>query len=188
MTDLVVPVTPRVMKLVFIYGQAGVGKLTVGRELADLTGMALFHNHLVVDAVGAVFPFGSGPFVKLRERFWLDVFAEAAAAGRSMIFTFAPEGTVSSDFPERVRSLIKAAGSEIHFIRLTAPVEEQERRIDAPSRAAFGKLRSLDLLRELKPQFDAALAAMPVALLTIDTASVDARAAAKAIAEAVAAD
>ena len=44
MTDLVVPVTPRVMKLVFIYGQAGVGKLTVGRELADLTGIALFHN------------------------------------------------------------------------------------------------------------------------------------------------
>ncbi|MDZ4690262.1 shikimate kinase [Terricaulis sp.] len=187
MTNLGAPISHGVMKLVFIYGQAGVGKLTVGRELADLTGMALFHNHLVVDAVGAVFPFGSESFIKLRERFWLDVFAEAASTGRSMIFTFAPESSVCSDFPERVRSLIQAAGGELQFIRLIAPVEEQERRIAEPSRAAFGKLRSLDLLRELRPQFDAALAAMPVALLTIDTASVDARAAAKAIANAVAA-
>jgi hypothetical protein len=173
------------MKLVFIYGQAGVGKLTVGRALADLTGMSLFHNHLIVDAVGAVFPFGSPPFVKLRERFWLDVFAEAAAADQSMIFTFAPEGTVSPDFPGRARSLIQEAGGEIYFIRLTAPIEEQERRIDAPSRSAFGKLRSLDLLRELRPQFEAALAEMPEPCLTIDTSSMEPIAAARAIAETV---
>lgn len=173
------------MRLVFIYGQAGAGKLTVGRELAKLSGLALFHNHLVVDAVGAVFPFGSAPFVKLRERFWLDVFAEAASADRSLIFTFAPEGSVSSNFPETARSLILDAGGEVYFVRLTVPVEEQERRINAPSRAAFEKLRSLDLLRELRPQFDAALAAMPEPDLTIDTASVDALAAAQAIAEAV---
>jgi hypothetical protein len=147
--------------------------------------MALFHNHLVVDAVGAVFPFGSESFVKLRERFWLDVFAEAAAADRSIIFTFAPEATVSSDFPEKVRSLIRAAGGEVHFVRLTVSVEEQERRIDAPSRAAFGKLRSLDLLRELRSQFDEALAAMPEPCLTFDTASVDPREAARAIDQAL---
>jgi hypothetical protein len=173
------------MKLVFIYGQAGVGKLTVGRELASLSGLALFHNHLVVDAVGAVFPFGSGSFIKLRERFWLDVFAEAAAADRSMIFTFAPEGTVSSDFPERARSLIEAAGGRVFFIQLTVSVAEQERRIDAAGRAAFGKLRSLELLRELRSQFDAALAAMPKPCLTIDTTSLEPRDAAGAIIDAV---
>ncbi len=175
----------REMKLIFIYGQAGAGKLTVGRELASLSGMALFHNHLVVDAVGAVFPFGSEPFVKLRERFWLDVFTEAAAADQSLIFTFAPEGTVSSDFPERARSLIEAADGKIFFIQLTVSIAEQERRIDAPSRAAFGKLRSLELLRELRPQFDTALAAMPEPCLTIDTALVEPSAAAAAIADAV---
>ena len=39
------------MKLVFIYGGAASGKLTVARELVNLTGLALFHNHLIVDAV-----------------------------------------------------------------------------------------------------------------------------------------
>src|ERR1700751_4193719 len=49
------------MRLLFLYGPAASGKLTIARELATLTGFALFHNHLVVDAVAAAFPFGSEP-------------------------------------------------------------------------------------------------------------------------------
>ena len=59
------------MQLVFLHGPAAAGKLTVARALAARTGFALFHNHLVVDAVAAVFPFGSAEFRTLRERFWL---------------------------------------------------------------------------------------------------------------------
>ena len=44
------------MRLTFLYGTAAAGKLTVARRLSALTGDALFHNHLVVDAVAAVFP------------------------------------------------------------------------------------------------------------------------------------
>lgn len=176
----------RGMKLIFLYGEPGAGKLTIGRELAELTGMALFHNHLVVDAVGAVFPFGTDAFVKLRERFWLDIFAEACAASQSLIFTFAPEQTVASDFPQRVRTLVQSMGGEVLFIRLIAPSDEQERRIVAPGRAAFGKLRSLDLFRQLKPQFEAAMSMMPAPILTIDTGALQPRAAAQAIAKAIA--
>jgi hypothetical protein len=43
------------VQFIFIYGQLASGKLTVARELAARTGVALFHNHLVVDAVGSVF-------------------------------------------------------------------------------------------------------------------------------------
>jgi shikimate kinase len=32
------------MKLIVLHGPPGVGKLTVGRELAGLTGYALFHT------------------------------------------------------------------------------------------------------------------------------------------------
>ena len=53
------------MELLFIYGPAAVGKLTVGRELAKLTGFRHFHNHLTVDAVMAVFDFGSESFINL---------------------------------------------------------------------------------------------------------------------------
>ena len=94
------------MKLVFLYGPAASGKLTIAREIAKLTGFAVFHNHLIVDAVLAVFPFGSEPFVRLREQFWMATFAEAAAQGRSLVFTFAPEASVSADFPQRVVALV----------------------------------------------------------------------------------
>jgi len=35
------------MRLVFIYGMPATGKLTVAKELVDITGYALFHNHPV---------------------------------------------------------------------------------------------------------------------------------------------
>ena len=169
------------MKLFFLYGPVASGKLTIARELAKRTGMALFHNHLIVDAVHAVFPFGSAAFVELRERFWLDMFSEAAKAGRSLIFTFTPEATVAPDFAERVRALVQSFGGEVIFVALTVPEAEQERRIMAPDRAAYGKLRSLDLLRELRVQFDASMANMPEPAITIDTAIVEPGEAALAI-------
>jgi hypothetical protein len=169
------------MKLIFLYGGVATGKLTVARELAALTGYAVFHNHLIVDAVASIFPFGSERFVRLREQFWLTMFSEAAEAGRSAIFTFAPEASVAADFPERTKCQIEAAGGETHFVRLTIPVAEQERRIGNPDRAAFGKLRSLALLRQLRQRFAECDAAMPTPALTIDTALLQPAAAAHAI-------
>ena len=44
------------VKLVFLHGLPGVGKLTVARELAQLTGYKLFHTTTsAVDLVGSVF-------------------------------------------------------------------------------------------------------------------------------------
>jgi hypothetical protein len=169
------------MKIIFLYGGAASGKLTVARELAKLTGFAVFHNHLIVDAVASVFPFGDNSFIRLRERFWLDMFGEAAKSGRSLIFTFAPEATVASDFPRRAGSVIEEHGGEIVFVRLILPTDEQERRIGAQSRGEFGKLRSLELLRQLRGQFAACEAAMPPAALTIDTALIEPAAAAQTI-------
>ena len=169
------------MTLIFLYGGVATGKLTVARELAALIGYAVFHNHLIVDAVAAVFPFGSERFVKLREQFWLTMLGEAAEAGRSTIFTFTPEATVAVDFLERARLQVEAAGGETHFVRLTTPIAEQESRIGNPERATFGKLRSVELLRQLQRQFAESEALMPVPALTIDTALVQPAAAARAI-------
>ncbi len=158
------------MHMVFIYGEPASGKLTIAGRLAERAGMALFHNHLIVDAVGAVFPFGSEAFVRLREQFWLDVMAGAARAGRSLVFTFAPEPTVTADFPQRARAIVEAAGGRVTFVALTVPSDEQERRLAAPGRSAFGKMRSVALLRQLKADFSACMAAMPAPSIVIDTA------------------
>ena len=156
------------MRLVFIHGPAASGKLTVAKELAARTGLPLFHNHLVVDALLAVFPFGSPAFVALRERMWLDVFAAAAGEGRSLIFTFHPEASVAPDFPERVVALVEAAGGGVDFVALTCASEVVEARIEGASRQASGKLSSLSLLRELEAKGAFAYRPLPAAV-TVDT-------------------
>jgi hypothetical protein len=174
------------MKLIFVFGPPASGKLTVGRALAGLTGFALFHNHLIVDAVAAVFPFGSERFVRLREEFWLRMMREAAEERRSTIFTFAPEPSVAADFPERLRKLVETAGGTVHFVRLTLADDLQEERLGAASRREFGKLRSLDLLRQMRSGMAACEAAMPKPAVTIDTGITEPAKAARRIAEALA--
>ena len=39
------------MKLVFILGDAAVGKMTVGQELMKITDLRLFHNHMTIEPV-----------------------------------------------------------------------------------------------------------------------------------------
>lgn len=170
------------MRLVFIHGPAASGKLTVARELAALTGLPLFHNHLVVDALLAVFPFGSPGFVALREAIWLDVFRAAAAEDRSLIFTFHPEASVAPDFPERVVAAVEEAGGRADFVALTCAPELVEARIEAASRQASGKLSSVALFRELEAQGAFAYPPLPAAV-TIDTGAMDPGEAATRISE-----
>lgn len=138
------------MKLIFIHGAPAVGKLSVARELAKLTGFPLFHNHLTVDLVSSVFPFGSQPFILLREQMWLSVFREAAKNGVSVIFTFNPERTVREQFIEDAVSVVDSAGGQVYFVELTCSQSELERRIENPSRKEFGKLGSIEQYRALK--------------------------------------
>jgi hypothetical protein len=140
------------MELLFIYGPAAVGKLTIGRELAKLTGFRLFHNHLTVDAVMAVFDFGSEAFIKLREQIWLSVFKEAAERDVSLIFTFSPERTVRTSFIQDTLDAVESSAGKVQFIELTCPITELEQRIENPSRAEFCKLRSLEVFRKIRQQ------------------------------------
>jgi chloramphenicol 3-O-phosphotransferase len=136
--------------LVFLHGPAAAGKLTVARALEVRVGFPVFHNHLVVDLLTTVFPFGTEPFVRLREEFWTAVFADATRVGRSICFTFAPEATVQPGFPERVRGLVEANGGRVRFVRLRVSEREQERRIGLPERSEFHKLTSVETLRQLR--------------------------------------
>jgi adenylate kinase len=171
------------MKLIFLHGLPGVGKLTVARALAELTGYRLFHNHLSVDLVESVFEFGSEPFVELREMIWLAVFARAAEAGLAgLIFTFAYDRTVRRDFIGNARSVLESSGSEILFVELKCTTAELERRIAHPSRARFGKLNSVERFRELSAAGAFVYPGMPADGLVMDTTGVSASEAARMIA------
>ena len=87
------------MRVVVLCGLPGVGKLTVARGLAQLHGYRVFHIHLVFDAVEALFPFGSPPFVELRNRLWLELLSRAVdEKGPDIVFTIARDGALDADF------------------------------------------------------------------------------------------
>lgn len=168
------------MELVFLHGAAASGKLTTARALERLIGFPVFHNHLTVDLLTTVFPFGSEPFVRLREQFWTAVFADAARINRSITFTFAPERTVQRGFPARARHVVEAAGGRICFVRLLVSDAEQERRIGSVSRMQFHKLTDMDTLRSTRNYGDDV--EQPPVDLQIDTDTSDAERSAAIIA------
>jgi predicted kinase len=65
------------MRIVILCGLPGVGKLTIADGLARAYGYRVFHNHLVFDAVEALFSFGTAPFVELRARLWVELLCRA---------------------------------------------------------------------------------------------------------------
>ena len=62
------------MRLVFVYGPPGVGKLTVARELAGRTGFKLLPNHLTANLASALYPHGSDEHSTTMSR-WAKRFA-----------------------------------------------------------------------------------------------------------------
>ena len=130
------------MILLFLHGPPASGKLTIALELEKLTGYRVFHNHLTVDLVSSVFPFGTEPFIQLREEIWLATFRISAQTGTSLIFTFAPENTVNQDFIEKTLATIEAHGGKVVFVEIVCSEEIQLSRLDEPSRSRFAKLNA----------------------------------------------
>jgi len=158
------------MKLIFLHGAPAVGKLTIARELATLTDARLFHNHLTVDLVSSLFPFGSEPFIQLREQIWLAAFAEATRNNVSLIFTFNPERTVREHFIQDTIDVVETAGGQVVFVELTCTEDELERRLEDVSRSEFGKLVSVDQYRSLQGAGAFHFPKLPPGL-TLDTTS-----------------
>lgn len=169
------------MRLVFLHGVAASGKLTTALALEELVGYPVFHNHLVVDALTTVFPFGSEPFVRLREQFWVQVFEDAARVDRSLTFTFTPESTMQAGFSDRVRTTVEAHGGRVIFVRLVVGPEEQERRIGTDDRRAFHKLTDVAVFRRLR-NYENSVEQPPVDL-EVDTDASPAALTARLIAE-----
>jgi hypothetical protein len=176
--------------LLYIYGPPASGKLTVATALAELTGFSLFHNHLSVDAVSCVLPFGSKPFTEVLHRLRLDVFQTAARAGISLIFTnnsawSGPDARSRfAAFATAAERIVEAEGGRTVFVKLTAPLAVLAGRVAQESRRRLGKLVDIGRLHELVADLDQSTLHQDD--LEIDTSTVDAGGAALYIREALA--
>ena len=133
------------MKLVFIYGAPGTGKLTVAREVSILTGLRLFHNHLTVDLAASLFEHGSPEYLDYVRHLRIEAFERAAKADVNVIFTFW-YSSISGPSVERYRNVIETAGGEVLFTRLHCRPEILEQRVTSVSRQNW-KISSVPDLR-----------------------------------------
>jgi shikimate kinase len=143
------------MQAVFLYGPPGVGKLTVGKELARLTGFKLVHNHLTVNLASSLFPFQSDPWLRLLRQVRRDVFAAASSEGVDLIVTGVYRGTVEvTDAWRTMLEPIPDSGGSVMWVRLTCQIPELLRRVQTESRRAYEKLTDPQVLADQLAQED----------------------------------
>ena len=111
------------MKLVFILGDAAVGKMTVGQELMKITDLRLFHNHMSIELVIEIFGRYDGKTIAgMRDL----IFRNFAASGSyGMIFTMMMDFDQPSewDYLAHIRHLFAPYGTEFYYVELIAPQE-----------------------------------------------------------------
>lgn len=130
---------PAEKTLVVIIGPPAVGKMTVGLELSELTGIPLFHNHLSIDAVLPIFEFGSEPFNRLVRDFRFNVFREVAESDLpGLVFTYVWAFDQPGDraVVDRMRAVFAERGGRTVFVELFADQETRLQRNESALRLA----------------------------------------------------
>lgn len=123
--------------LIILFGPPAVGKMSVGAELSRLTGLPLFHNHLPIEVVIRVFPFGSDAYNRLVRQYRKLMFEEVAASDLpGIIFTFVWDLNDADDkaFIDEIAETFSRA--RVCFVELFATLETRLDRNATPQRLA----------------------------------------------------
>ena len=118
------------MKLVIIIGSGAVGKMTVGQELMKITDLRLFHNHMAIEPVLAVFNrFNNSAVSRIREVFF-DEFAQSDNYGLIFTYMWAFDEQSDWDYIESVKQnfLKHNPETEFYYVELIAPQEVRLKR------------------------------------------------------------
>jgi len=134
------------MKLILLYGPPAVGKLTIAKEIARLTGFKVFHAHLTVDLVVSIFPRGTPSYRKLVWDIRYAVFAETARTHiAGLIFTMVYRRD-QEPFIARCVEIVEQCGGEVCFVHLYCHAETLRQRVVREDRKQHGKITSGELL------------------------------------------
>lgn len=116
-------------KFVLIIGPQAVGKMTVGQELAKLTGYKLFYNHMTIEMVRLIFDYDKEVFHKMNKNIRYEVFKEFSKSNeKGIIFTgcfdFGNDFEVEKEETDKWMNLF----DESYVIELEATLEERLKR------------------------------------------------------------
>ncbi len=138
-----VPVVPLdhqgviLMKFVHIFGPQAVGKMTVGQELAKITDLKLFHNHMTIDLVGHFFDYSTKEAKRLVNLFRQEIFEEVSKSDLyGMMFTYVWMFDMESDweYVKNLTNLFESRGATVYYVELEADLNERLERNKTPNR------------------------------------------------------
>ncbi len=116
------------MKLLFLIGNAAVGKMTVGQELMKITDLRLFHNHMTIEPVIEIFgQYNSGAISRLRQVVF-EEFAKTNNYGMIYTYMWAFDQQDDWDYIENVKSIFKPYNTEFYYVELVASEEVRLKR------------------------------------------------------------
>ena len=137
------------MKLVFLIGDAAVGKMTVGQELMKQTNLRPFHNHMTIEPVIEIFGYFNGEVTRqLREVIFRE-FAKSDNYG--MIFTYLWAFDMQSDWDyiAHVAEIFQEQGAQIYYVELVASQQIRLQRNETENRLAHkASKRDLEASRQ----------------------------------------
>ena len=108
------------MKLLFMIGNAAVGKMTVGQELMKITGLRLFHNHMTIEPVIEIFgQFNPVAINRLRHVIF-EEFAKSDNYGMIFTYMWAFDWKSDWDYIEAVKSIFKPYNTKFYYVELVA--------------------------------------------------------------------
>ena len=111
------------MKLLFLFGEAAVGKMTVGQELCKITDLHLFHNHMTIEPVLEVFGTMNRTVVDRCRWVFFEEFAKSDNYGMIFSFMWAFNDPHDWDYVEHIREIFRPYGTEFYYAELVAPEE-----------------------------------------------------------------
>jgi hypothetical protein len=132
-----------------LYGPPAVGKLTIAKEIARLTGFKVFHNHLTVNVVAAIFPRGTPAYRRLLWDIRYVVFAEAARANiEGLLFTVLYRRD-QEPWIARCVEIVERFRGNVCLVHLHCHAETVRQRVVGEDRQQHGKITSVERLNEL---------------------------------------
>lgn len=162
--------------IICLFGFMAVGKLTIARKLNDKLNLTLFHNHMLNDFIGKIFPRGSKARGRLIDKHRLEIVEGAAQSNISLVMTHAYSSNYTSsngvndlEYVQQMEKLTNKHNGIFYGIHLIANNEILLVRIDNESRNEHNKLIDVDKAKNIINEFNEQISPNIKNLLTIDT-------------------
>ncbi|WP_170463957.1 AAA family ATPase [Ruegeria arenilitoris] len=167
--------------VIHIGGWPGVGKMTIGRIVAEKLGGRLIHNHLMLDAARAIYARNTPESVEMRGDVRNAILSHARRLPKEVPIVFTD---ALADEPAAVPlfqptlDFAKSRNAQLHLFVLDASVQENQRRLREPGRIGGSKLTDPDVLAAIRSSEELFV---PETAIVLDVTDLTAEAAAAVI-------